>query len=289
VLQNLGPVDINHLDKLDLTPRQRLAITQELEYQQLGLPPFSDPSPWQRLSRDQQMEFNTKYLALPRELQEYSRNQFLSLPEPRQEKAYQTFLTVDIQTLTRAIAREFARERRVLERQTEAERERNHQEILRRLREKKLQYSAMKVDNNVMMNHILEPEKDEDEVEMTTVANFISILKQQLSTSLQVVSNSEEEATVTTQLPNTWIAEQPRSLGVGRRHNRHSSQAQPSVRAPKSNFNIQSPRASQGRKFPSKSPNSISEREKRLNIQRLMYDPRKKLQGRARRAAEFAS
>ena len=211
--------------------------------------------------------------------QEFSRNQFLSLPEARQEKAYQTFLTVDIQTLSRAIAREFRRERRVLERQTEGERQRNHQEILTRLRQKKLQYSAMKVDNNVMMNNILEPGEDEEEVEMTTVANFISILKQQLSTSLQVVSNSEEETeTVTTQLPHTWLAEQPRSRGVARTH-----RGQAAVRAPKSNSSILSSRASQGRKFLSQSPNSISEREKRLNIQRLMYDPRKKLLGRQNR------
>ena len=69
MLERLGPVDINDLERLDLTARQRLAISQELEYQQLGLPPFSDPSPWQRLSRDQQIEFNKKYLALPRDLQ----------------------------------------------------------------------------------------------------------------------------------------------------------------------------------------------------------------------------
>ena len=41
--------------------------------------------------------------------QEYSRNQFLSLPDARQEKAYHTFVTVDIDTLTRAIQREFNR------------------------------------------------------------------------------------------------------------------------------------------------------------------------------------
>ena len=44
-------------------------------------------------------------------LQEYSRNQFLSLPDQRQEKAYNTFITVDIDTLSRAIEREYARER----------------------------------------------------------------------------------------------------------------------------------------------------------------------------------
>ena len=118
---------------------------------------------------------------------------------------------------------------------------------------------------------------------MTTAQNFISILKQQLSTSLQVVSNSEEE-TVTTQLPSTWLAEQPRTLGVGRTH-RLNSLAQPPARTPKSNSSILSSRASVGRKFLSKSPHSISEREKRLNIQRLMYDPRRKLGGRTRRGA----
>ena len=152
-----------------------------------------------------------------------------------------------------------------------------------------MQYSAMKVDNNVMMNHILQPEEEEDEVEMTTVANFISILKQQLSTSLQVVSNSEEETVpVKTQLPHTWLPEQPRSGGVART-DRLNSLAQTTVRTPKSNSSVLSARASLrsslGRKFLSKSRDSITEREKRLNIQRLMYDPRRKLLGRARRGA----
>ena len=150
----------------------------------------------------------------------------------------------------------------------------------------------MKVENNVMMNHGLDLEKAEDEVDITTAANFISILKQQLSTSLQVTSHSEqgeeeeeekETVTVTTQLPLTWLAEQPRSLGVARSHRLTNSRAQSSVRLPKSNSSILTARANQSRKFLSKSANSISEREKRLNIQRLMYDPRKKLLGRARR------
>ena len=42
---------------------------QELSYQKLGLPAWSDPTPWQRLSREQQIEFNRKYLALPPDLQ----------------------------------------------------------------------------------------------------------------------------------------------------------------------------------------------------------------------------
>ena len=71
LISALGPIDFTKadLDTLVLTPRQRLAISQELEYQQLGLASFSDPSPWQRLSRDEQLEFNRKYLALPQELQ----------------------------------------------------------------------------------------------------------------------------------------------------------------------------------------------------------------------------
>merc|ERR1711937_888335 len=81
LISHLGNVDLTNVDKLVLTPRQRLAIAQELEYQQLGLAPYTDPTPWQRLSREQQEEFNRKYLALRSDLQEYSRNQFLSLPE----------------------------------------------------------------------------------------------------------------------------------------------------------------------------------------------------------------
>ena len=106
VLQKLGPVDINHLDKLDLTPRQRLAISQELEYQQLGLASFADPTPWQRLSRDQQEEFNQKYLALSPELQEFSKSQFLTLSERAQKHAYNAFLALDINSLAAVIERE---------------------------------------------------------------------------------------------------------------------------------------------------------------------------------------
>merc|ERR1712223_466162 len=53
-----GNIDLRNTDTLVLTPRQRLAISQELEYQQLGLASFADPTPWQRLSRNQQEEFN---------------------------------------------------------------------------------------------------------------------------------------------------------------------------------------------------------------------------------------
>jgi len=271
---------------LDLSARQRLAITQELQYQQLGLPAYSDPTPWQRLTRAQQIEFNRKYLALPLKLQEYSRNQFLSLPEARQERAYMTFLTVDIETLSQAIAREYERERRVLDRQSQEYKDSYHQHIQNRLRQKKLEYSAMQMDNNVMMNDISVSEevKEVEEVEITTSQNFITILKQQLSNSLQLSPTGEEEAG-TTQLPPT-LKEEPRSQG-GQRTLRLDTppvgdHVKASARVPKSNSSILTARASLVRKFHSKSPPSISEQEKRINIQRLMYDPRRKLVSRSR-------
>ena len=79
---------------------------QELQLQQFGLPAFSDPSPWQRLSRGQQLEFNRKYLALPRELRVFSRGQFLSLPEQKQMRAYSAFLRLDSDTLRNIIQKE---------------------------------------------------------------------------------------------------------------------------------------------------------------------------------------
>ena len=84
--------------------------TQELEYKRLGLPAFSDPTPWQRLSRDEQENFNKKYRALPPKLQEYSKLQFTTLPEDRQEHAYKMFLHLNIQTLSEVINRELERQ-----------------------------------------------------------------------------------------------------------------------------------------------------------------------------------
>jgi len=124
----LGNVDLNKVDKLILTPRQQQAITQELEHQKIGLTPFSDPSPWQRLIRDQQMEFKRKYLALRQDLQEYSRNKFLSLSEEMQEHAYNAFISLDINTLAEVITNEVKREQEEeIQRMTE-ERERLEKE-----------------------------------------------------------------------------------------------------------------------------------------------------------------
>ena len=121
LISYLGNVDLTNIEKLVLTPRQKLAITQELEYQQLGLAPFTDPTPWQRLTREQQQEFNRKYLALRSDLQEYSRTQFLSLPEDRQAHAYGAFLSLDLETLIEVIESEVEKEQESIENQRLAE------------------------------------------------------------------------------------------------------------------------------------------------------------------------
>merc|ERR1712001_276814 len=106
LIAHLGNIDLRNTDKLVLTPRQRQAIAEELEYQQLGLQPFTDPTPWQRLSRAEQTAFNEKFLSLPRHLQEYAKTQFTSLPDDRQSHAFQMFLTLDLDTLSQVISNE---------------------------------------------------------------------------------------------------------------------------------------------------------------------------------------
>ena len=55
-------------------------------------------------------------------------------------------------------------ERMALEEQSQEDRDRFQQEILRRIQQKKMKYSAMEIDNNVMMNDIIK----EEEVEVTS-------------------------------------------------------------------------------------------------------------------------
>ena len=50
-----------------------------------------------------------KFLALPQELQSFSRNQFLTLPEDKQMRAYNAFLTLDIASLKDIIRKERAK------------------------------------------------------------------------------------------------------------------------------------------------------------------------------------
>merc|ERR1712106_645091 len=122
LISHLRKDNLGNVDQLVLTSLQKVAILQELEHQKLGLTPFTDPSPWQRLKRGQQLQFNTKYLGLSLELQEYSRNQFLSLPDDRQAHAYAVFLSTDLQTLSHAIEQELIREQQVLQHDSELQR-----------------------------------------------------------------------------------------------------------------------------------------------------------------------
>merc|ERR1712123_48500 len=129
LISHLSKDNLGNVDQLVLTSLQKVAILQELEHQKLGLTPFTDPSPWQRLTRGQQLEFNTKYLGLSLELQEYSRNQFLSLPDDRQAHAYAVFLSADLQTLSHAIEQELIREQQVLRQDSEVQRIAEQQQL----------------------------------------------------------------------------------------------------------------------------------------------------------------
>lgn len=280
----MSEADLSDLARLSLSPGQRLAIAQELEYQQLGLPAFTDPTPWQRLSRDQQLEFNRKYLSLPTHLQEYSRNQFLSLPDARQEKAYNTFVSVDIETLSRAIEREFNRERAALERRTKEERRREEENTHRLLDVKRMKYSAM---NAEIVTDILDNNIDSER------SDLIKKLKQQLSNSLQVALDNDhqqsDQIVVTTSLPEQSRSQTPKPLPSAEIKFHRLNSIDPnqeylsvpvvksSPRVPKSNSSILSNRASLfTRRFQTKSPSKISEETRRSNLARLMYDPRRK-------------
>merc|ERR1711892_998461 len=130
LISHLSKDNLGNVDQLVLTSLQKVAILQELEHQKLGLPPFTDPTPWQRLTRGQQLEFNTKYLGLSLELQEYSRKQFLSLPDDRQAHAYGVFLSADLQTLSHAIERELISEQQTLRKDSELQRISEQQRVV---------------------------------------------------------------------------------------------------------------------------------------------------------------
>ena len=106
----LGNIDLSQddidIESLKATPIEKLAIAQELELQRHGLAPFTDLTVWQRLSKDQQKEFNRKYLALPYELKMFSRDQFLTLSDKMQARAYNAFLKLDLNTLTHILEQE---------------------------------------------------------------------------------------------------------------------------------------------------------------------------------------
>merc|ERR1712025_331351 len=106
LIGHLGQVDLRKVDKLILTPRQQLAISQELELQELGLPSYHDPTPWERLTEIEKLTFNEKYRSLSNDLQEFARKQFLSSPDDILIHAFRMFVNLDSNTLSRVLTRE---------------------------------------------------------------------------------------------------------------------------------------------------------------------------------------
>jgi len=106
LIGHLGQVDLRKVDKLILTPRQQLAIAQELELQELGLPSYHDPTPWERLTEKEKLTFNEKYRSLSNDLQEFARKQFLSSPDDILIHAFRMFVNLDSDTLSRVLTRE---------------------------------------------------------------------------------------------------------------------------------------------------------------------------------------
>ena len=197
-------------------------------------------------------------------------------------------MTVDIETLTEAIQREYSRERRVLAARSRAERRRQQEEIQRLLQEKRMLYSAMNAEivTDILDTSVAAGAGGADH------ADLIRHLKQQLSTSLRAAA--EESAGQPRGLP-----EQPRRRSpapaapspaaaekisfADRAEDFYpaATSVQPSVRVPKSHTSALTARASlfakRLRAGPGGKQRAVSEQRKRTNIQRLMYDPRRKL------------
>ena len=203
-------------------------------------------------------------------------------------------MTVDIETLTAAIQREYSRERRVLAARSRAERRRQEEEIQRLLQEKRMLYSAM---NAEIVTDILDTSVAAG-AGAADHADLIRHLKQQLSTSLRAAA---EESAGQQQQPR-GLPVQPRSRALAtppaaaaqsisfERFNSAdraedfypaATSVQPSVRVPKSHSSALTARASlfakRLRSGPGGKQRAVSEQRKRTNIQRLMYDPRRKL------------
>ena len=209
-------------------------------------------------------------------------------------------MTVDIETLTAAIQREYGRERRVLAARSRAERRRQEEEIQRLLQEKRMLYSAMNAEivTDILDTSVAAGPGGADH------ADLIRHLKQQLSTSLRAAA---EESAGQQQQPR-GLPEQPRSRAPAtpppppapapaaaqsisfERFNSAdraedfypaATSVQPSVRVPKSHSSALTARASlfakRLRSGPGGKQRAVSEQRKRTNIQRLMYDPRRKL------------
>ena len=198
-------------------------------------------------------------------------------------------MTVDIETLTAAIQREYSRERRVLAARSRAERRRQEEEIQRLLQEKRMLYSAM---NAEIVTDILDTSVAAGAGGAGDHADLIRHLKQQLSTSLRAAA--EEQPRGLPEQPRSRAPAAPapapaaQSISFERVNSADRAEdfypaasVQPSVRVPKSHSSALTARASlfakRLRSGPGGKQRAVSEQRKRTNIQRLMYDPRRKL------------
>ena len=201
-------------------------------------------------------------------------------------------MTVDIETLTAAIQREYSRERRVLAARSRAERRRQEEEIQRLLQEKRMLYSAMNAEivTDILDTSVAAGAGGADH------ADLIRHLKQQLSTSLRAAA--EEQPRGLPEQPRSRAPATPpaaaapaaaQSISFERFNSADRAEdfypaaasVQPSVRVPKSHSSALTARASlfakRLRSGPGGKQRAVSEQRKRTNIQRLMYDPRRKL------------
>ena len=199
-------------------------------------------------------------------------------------------MTVDIETLTAAIQREYSRERRVLAARSRAERRRQEEEIQRLLQEKRMLYSAMNAEivTDILDTSVAAGAGGADH------ADLIRHLKQQLSTSLRAAA--EEQPRGLPEQPRSRAPAGPaptpaaaQSISFERFNSADRAEdfypaatsVQPSVRVPKSHSSALTARASlfakRLRSGPGGKQRAVSEQRKRTNIQRLMYDPRRKL------------
>ena len=98
---------------------QRAALDEKRRYGELGLDPWADPNPWQRLTREQQLAFNEAYLALGDDVQEFARQMFVTVSEAQQEHAFNAFLSLDLATLTAVLQKEMAEQEALAEAEAE--------------------------------------------------------------------------------------------------------------------------------------------------------------------------
>ena len=143
------------------------------------------------------------------------------------------------------------------------------------LAEKRMQYSSM---NAEIVTDILDTNSDADHD-----SDLIQKLKEQLSNSLQVAAIEEEEVKSSSR---TDPVELPRSSEVkyvrlnditqDEEYLNTPQALKASPRVPKSNSSVLTARASLFARRLSSGHQRLSQQTRRHNIQRLMYDPRRK-------------